>query len=120
MMTESEFKLYMTAYLDKKLIPVKYQIKELENRMHRLEALLEGKISIAFPYTNTSPDKQPDPDDTKTLYTAPASDQKSDSHTFSEEETTTIMDFLKIIQTDVTLIKQYVVETKPSFEDFTY
>ena len=50
MMTENEFKLHMSVYLDRQMQPVLRHVKELENRLHRVEALLEGNVSPAFPY----------------------------------------------------------------------
>lgn len=121
MMTESEFKLYMTSYLDKRLTLVKYQIKELENRLRRMESLLNGKISPAFPYVNSAAGEQQQTDEAKTVTNnTPAADQESCSETLSEEESMAIMDFLKAIHTDVTLIKHYVVECKPSLEKFSF
>ena len=103
MMTESEFKVHMSAYLQRLTMPMKHQIKQIEQRLNRLEKIISGDISPAFPYT----DKNNISDNTNEDNLSSA---KSD-----EEDASIIESYLKLIYEDVSMIKDFIGEYKQPY-----
>ena len=110
MMTESEFKVHMSSYLQRLTTPIRHQIKQIEQRLNRIEKLISGDISPAFPSTgensNLSLSNQSS-DNTKedNLYTTKS----------NEEEPFIIETYLKLIYEDVSMIKDFIGEYKQPY-----
>lgn len=109
MMTEAEFKLHMSVYLDGQMRPLRNEIKFLEKRLNKLEALVKGDISPAFPYTNKVPST-----------TLSESTENSDATNCNSENPTNIdltEEYLKPIHENVLIIKNFIDEYRMTAED---
>lgn len=105
MMTEAEFKLHMSVYLDTQIKPLLREISYLEQRLNKLEALVKGDISPAFPFAKVaSPSPQIiDKDDTD--------DAKKTAPLDLTEE------YLKPIHENVLIIKNFIDEYRITAAD---
>lgn len=110
MMTESEFKVHMSAYLQRLTSPMRHQIKQIEQRLNRLEKIVSGDISPAFPYiggNNNLSLSKPTMDNVK--------EDNLSSTKSTEEEPFIIETYLKLIYEDVSMIKDFIGEYKQSY-----
>ena len=94
MMTESEFKVYMSGYLQRLTTPIRHQIKQIEQRLNRIEKIINGDVSPAFPYTN---------------------ENSNFSEESDEEEPFIAETYLKLIYEDVSMIKDFIGEYKQTY-----
>lgn len=103
MMTEAEFKLHMSVYLDKQMKPLRNEIKYLEQRLNKLEALIKGDISPAFPFS------------------IPSSNSETAENSNRSAENTTDIDlteeYLKPIHENVLIIKDFIDEYRMTTAD---
>lgn len=107
MMTESEFKVHMSAYLQRLTTPMRHQIKQMEQRLSRIEKIINGEISPAFPYVTENSNlsfSNHSVTDTKEDNKFP---QESD-----KEEPFIIETYLKLIYEDVSMIKDFIGDYK--------
>lgn len=110
MMTESEFKVHMTAYMQRLTTPIRHQLKQIEQRLNRIERIINGDILPAFPYTNK--------DNNSSLSDQLTANKKEDitiSESSDEEEPFIIETYLKLIHEDVSMIKDFIGEYKHSY-----
>lgn len=107
MMTEAEFKLHMSVYLDGQMRPLRNEIKFLEKRLNKLEALIKGDISPSFPYTN------------RTLYTSLSENTENNADCDSEKPRNVDLteEYLKPIHENVLIIKNFIDEYRLTAED---
>ena len=105
MMTEAEFKLHMSVYLDKQMKPLRNEFKHLEQRLNKLEALIRGDISPAFPFTKISPSS----DDSETFENR-CNSEKPTGIDLTEE-------YLKPIHENVLIIKDFIDEYRMTAAD---
>ena len=109
MMTEAEFKLHMSVYLDGQMRPLRNEIKFLEKRLNKLEALIKEHISPVFPYTNT-----------RSSSTLTKDVENDDTTSCSSEKSTNVYlteEYLKPIHENVLIIKNFIDEYRMTAED---
>lgn len=109
MMTEAEFKLHMSVYLDKQMKPLRNEIKYLEQRLNKLEALIKGDISPAFPFTQAAPSSVPS-NDSNTVENSSCSANVTANIDLAEE-------YLKPIHENVLIIKDFIDEYRMTAAD---
>ena len=96
----------MSVYLDSQIKPLRSEIKFLEQRLNKLEALLKGDISPAFPFAKAS---------------APL---KSVENTTCDAKTEVPIDlteeYLKPIHENVLIIRNFIDEYRITTADRNY
>ena len=109
MMTEAEFKLHMSVYLDGQMRPLRNEIKFLEKRLNKLEALIKGDISPAFPYANKACSTTPS-ENAENIYATACVSEKPANINLTDE-------YLKPIHGNILIIKDFIDEYRLTAED---
>lgn len=110
MMTESEFKVHMSAYLQRLTTPMRHQLKQIEQRLNRIEKIINGDISPAFPYVT---------ENSNLSFSNQTTDNIKEDNLYStksnEEEPLIVETYLKLIYEDVSMIKDFIGEYKQPY-----
>ena len=96
----------MSVYIDAHMKPLLREIKHLEQRLNKLEALVNGDISPAFPFTQSS---------------IPSVDSETGEKNIGNTGTTDNRDlaeeYLKAIHENVLIIKDFIDEYRLTTAD---